>query len=299
MSLPSLRNLQVFEAAARHQSFRAAADALFLTHGAVSRQVRALEAELGVALFLRTGQRVVLTEQGKRLQAAVAAGLRLMTDATADLRRHAARPAARLTVTLLPSFATRWLMARLPRFHEQHPEIAVEVIATVSLLDLAAEHIQLGIRYGEGRWAGVVAEKLATERLFPVAAPGGILRRKRLPRSARELLDYPLLNPEEGWDRWFRRAGVIGTPSHPGPTYSDGALLLQAAEAGQGVALGRELLVADALAAGTLTRLPGPAPQSRRAYYLIYPVHQALTPAAQAFAAWLREAMRATPHSDT
>lgn len=294
MPLPSLRNLQVFETAARHESFRAAADALFLTHGAVSRQVRALEAELGVPLFRRTGQRVVLTEQGRRLQLAVAAGLQQMADAIASLREDRRQAPRRLTVTMLPSFATRWLLPRLPAFREQHPDITVEVIATVTPLDLAREDIELGIRYGGGRWSGMVAERLATETLFPVAAAGGVMGRARLPRSARELLDYPLINADEEWDRWFRRAGVLGRPPRQGPSFSDSGVILQAAETGHGVALGRELLVADALAAGRLVRLPGPRIRARRAYYLIYPEARPLSGAAQAFAGWLRASLSGT-----
>lgn len=291
MPLPSLRNLQVFEAAARHGSFRAAADALFLTHGAVSRQVRALEAELGVPLFRRTGQRVVLTEQGRRLQLAVATGLQQMADAIASLREDRHQAPRRLTVTMLPSFATRWLLPRLPAFRERHPDIAVEVIATVTPLDLAREDIELGIRYGGGRWSGMVAERVATETMFPVAAAAGVMGQARLPRSPRELLDYPLINPDEEWDRWFRRAGVLGRPTRQGPSFSDSGVILQAAETGHGVALGRELLVADALAAGHLVRLPGPRIRARRAYYLIYPEARPLSAAAQAFAAWLRASL--------
>lgn len=293
MSLPSLRNLQVFEAAARHESFRAAADALFLTHGAVSRQVRALEAELGVALFLRVGQRVVLTAEGRRLQAAVAEGLARMADAVESLRADRRRTPHRLTVTMLPSFATRWLLPRLPRFRELHPGVQVEVVATVTPLDLAREDIELGIRYGNGRWAGMVAERLATEQLFPVASARGVMGRARLPGSARELLDYPLVNADEEWERWFRRAGVLGRPRQPGPSFSDSGVILQAAETGHGVALGRSLLVADALAAGSLVRLPGPAIRARRAYFLIHPAGRSLSPAAQAFASWLRQAIDA------
>ncbi|HYD79208.1 MAG TPA: LysR substrate-binding domain-containing protein [Paucimonas sp.] len=293
MTLPSLRNLQVFEAAARHQNFRAAADALFLTHGAVSRQVRALEAELGVQLFARVGQRVVLTPQGKRLQTAVAKALKLMSEATAELRNETAQSGGRLTVTMLPSFATRWLLPRLPDFQARHPDIVVDVIATVSMLDLAERKIQLGIRYGRGKWEGVVAERLARETQFPVAAAGGIRGYPGLPRSAHALREYPLLNPYDEWERWFRRAGVIAHVPDTAPTFSDMGMLLQAAERGQGIALGRKWLVDDAIAAGELVRLPGPAMPSPRSYYLIRPENQPLTPQAEAFSAWLKKTMGA------
>jgi LysR family glycine cleavage system transcriptional activator len=291
MALPSLRNLQVFEVAARHPTLRAAADALFLTHGAVSRQIRALEAELGVALFTRTRQGMVLTPQGQRLQASVAEALKLMSDATVTLGREARSSAARLVVTVLPSFATRWLLPRLPDFHSRHPDIAVEPISAMAPLDLTEKKIDLGIRNGEGTWAGLTSERLATEKLFPVAARQGIAGHDGLPRSAQELLEYPLLNPYDDWQRWFSRAGVTARLPFAGKTFNDATLLLQAAEAGVGVALGRKWLVADALDKGILIRLPGPMIASQRSYYLIYPDNQPLSPHAEAFAVWIRQRM--------
>jgi LysR family glycine cleavage system transcriptional activator len=289
MALPSLRNLQVFEVAARHPTLRAAADALFLTHGAVSRQIRALEAELGVALFTRTRQGMVLTPQGQRLQATVAEALKLMSDATVTLGHEARNSSARLVVTVLPSFAARWLLPRLPDFHSRHPDITVELISAMAPLDLTEKKIDLGIRNGEGTWAGVRSERLAQEKLFPVAAGHGIVGHDRLPRSAQELLEYPLLNPYDDWQRWFSRAGVTARLPFAGKTFNDATLLLQAAEAGVGVALGRKWLVADALDQGILVRLPGPMIASHRSYYLIYPENQPLSPHAEAFAIWIRQ----------
>jgi LysR family glycine cleavage system transcriptional activator len=291
MALPSLRNLQVFEVAARHSTLRAAADALFLTHGAVSRQIRALEAELGVALFTRTRQGMVLTPQGQRLQASVAQALKLMSDATVTLGQEARSSSARLVVTVLPSFATRWLLPRLPDFHSRQPDIAVELISAMAPLDLTEKKIDLGIRNGEGSWAGVTSERLAQEKLFPVAARRGIADHDRLPRSASELLEYPLLNPYDDWQRWFARAGVTARLPLAGKTFDDATLLLQAAEAGMGVALGRKWLVADALDKGILVRLPGPMIASHRSYYLIYPDNRPLSPHAEAFAVWIRQRM--------
>lgn len=291
MALPSLRNLQVFEVAARHPTLRAAADALFLTHGAVSRQIRALEAELGVALFARTKRGMVLTPQGRQLQATVAEALKLMSDAAVTLGRDATNSSARLAVTVLPSFATRWLLPRLPDFQSRHPGITVELISVMAPLDLTEKKIHLGIRNGEGNWAGVTSERLAQEKLFPVAAKNGIAGSDRLPRSAQELLEYPLLNPYDDWPRWFGRAGVTARLPLAGKTFDDANLLLQAAEAGEGVALGRKWLVADALDKGSLVRLSGPMITSQRSYYLIHPENQPLSPHAEAFAIWIRERM--------
>jgi len=292
MPIPSLRNLQVFEAAARHESFRAAADALFLTHGAVGRQVRALEVELGVTLFARVGRRVVLTPQGRQLQVAVTDALKLITDSTSILRREATESSRCLPITVLPSFATRWLTPRLSDFEARYPDIELEVIATIAPLDLAAKRISLGIRNGAGKWEGLSAERLAEESLFPVAAAHGIDGFAALPHSAHELLHYPLLNPYDPWDEWFRRAGVVAAAPRAGATYEDALLLLQAVEEGKGVALGRKRLVEDALRAGTLVRLPGPSIPSRRDYYVVYPEGQPLTEPARVFVTWLHEQMR-------
>jgi len=288
---PPLRSLQIFEAAARHESFRATADALFLTHGAVSRQVRALEVELGIPLFSRVGRRAVLTPEGQRLQLVIADAFKQIADSIHELRQEATQSAYRLPVTVLPAFAARWLTPRLPDFEARHPDITLEVIATIAPLDLAAKQIALGIRNGAGKWPGLGAERLAAETLFPVAAAGGIAGYTGLPRSVHELQHYPLLNPYDEWEKWFRRAGVAARPLGNGTTYEDASLLLQAAERGAGVALGRKWLVTDALNAGTLVRLPGPAIASRRDYYLVYPQGQPLSRAAKVFAEWLHEQM--------
>jgi LysR family transcriptional regulator, glycine cleavage system transcriptional activator len=292
MTGPSLRNLQVFEIAARHPTLRAAADALCLTHGAVSRQIRILESELGVSLFIRTKQGMILTPQGRRLQDAVGNALKLLSDATAKLSEDAADSSARIAVTVVPSFGTRWLLPRLPDFQSRHPDIKVELISAMATLDLAEKNIQLGIRNGGGKWDNLVSEQLAQEEQFPVAAKKGIHGYERLPRSARELIDYPLLNPYDDWQRWFRRVGVTTRPPQTGKTFNDANQLLQAAEAGKGIALGRKWLVADALESGTLVRLPGPSITSPRSYYLVRPHDRPISPAAEVFAGWLRKRIK-------
>ncbi|WDD91543.1 LysR substrate-binding domain-containing protein [Burkholderia sp. FERM BP-3421] len=289
MRLPSLRNLQVFEAAARHQSFREAANSLFLTHGAVGRQVKALEAELGVELFARVGRRVVLTPHGHRLQLAMSSALKLITDTSNELRREAKQSASRLPVTVVPSFATRWLAERLPDFHEQHPEITVELIPTIVPLDLSAKQIPLGIRMGYGNWDGLEAERLAIEYLFPVVAASGVEGFENLPESAQDMLRYPLLNPYDEWERWFKRCGVIAPPMAGGMTYEDSSLLLRAVEERKGIALGRKWLVAGARRDGRLIRLPGPTIRANRDYYLVYPKGAPLPAAARVFVAWLQQ----------
>lgn len=287
MPSPSLRNLQVFEAAARTENFRAAADALFLTHGAVSRQVRALEAELGVNLFERIGRGVVLTAAGKTLQSAVAQAMLLINNATEALAATVENPAGSLTVTVLPSFAARWLLPRMVEFQAQYPDISIDIVATASVLDLNKEGIDLAVRYGKGRWDGLTTQHLADEWLFPVASPSGIRGYKNLPSSARDVASYPLLDPGKDWQRWFRRAGVLTALPQTGMSFNDASLMLQAAESGQGIALGRQMLVTDALATGHLVRLPGPRIRSQYAYFLARAANKPASAASRAFSEWI------------
>lgn len=289
MRLPSLRNLQVFEAAARHQNFREAADSLFLTHGAVVRQVKALEAELGVELFARVGRRVVLTQHGQRLQIAMSNALKLITETTNELRWESTPSTNHLAVTVVPSFASRWLAARLCDFHARHPEVTVELIPTIAPLDLVAKQIPLGIRMGSGNWNGLEAERLAAEALFPVASAGGVEGFDELPASVRDMQHYPLLNPYDEWERWFKRAGVMTPPAVSGMTYEDSTLLLRAVEERKGIALGRKWLVTDSIKDGKLVRLPGPSIPVNRDYYLVRPRSTPLTPAMRCFMSWIRE----------
>jgi LysR family transcriptional regulator, glycine cleavage system transcriptional activator len=299
MQLPSLRNLQIFEVAARHQSFRDAADALFLTPGAVGRQVRALEAELGVELFARVGRRVVLTPQGRELQLAMAGALKLLADSTSRLKREASQQAGHISVTVLPSFSSRWLAPRLKSFHSGHPDTRVDLIATIAPLNLAAKQISLGIRFGSGKWEGLASELLADESLFPVAATKGINGYDGLPSSPNHLLRYPLLNPYDEWGEWFKRAGVVGRIPNKGVTCEDSLLLIQAVERGDGVALARRWLVIDAIKSGTIVRLPGPAISARRGYYLVYPEGQPLSDTARAFISWIKEEIRTAQAEET
>ncbi|TKC88298.1 LysR family transcriptional regulator [Trinickia terrae] len=299
MQIPSLRNLQVFEAAARHESFREAAESLFLTPGAVGRQVRALEAELGVVLFARVGRRVVLTPQGRELQEAMTGALKLLADSTTRLRRQPIQQAGRISVTVVPSFSSRWLGPRLKGFQASHPDIGVDVIATIATLNLVAKRISLGIRFGNGKWEGLVAELLADETLFPVAAAKGVNGCSGLPSSPHHILRYPLLNPYDEWGEWFKRAGVVGRIPDEGVTCEDSLALLQAAERGDGIALARGWLVGDALKSGALVRLPGPAISARRGYYLVYPEGQSLSVSASKFISWLKKEIRAAQAEQT
>ena len=182
--LPPLHTLRAFEVAARQLNFSRAAAELNLTHGAISHQMKALERDLGVALFERRSRGVALTEPGRQLAASVREGLDRIARGVAELRVH---PTRSLTVSVLPAFATHWLIPRLADFNRRHPDIDINVRAGQALADFATDDVDLAVRYGEGRWPNLVAVQLAHEDVFPVCSPrfaGG-----RLPRTLAELAE--------------------------------------------------------------------------------------------------------------
>lgn len=258
--LPPLQALRAFEAAARHLSFSRAADELSLTHGAISHHIARIESDLGGSrLFVRVGQRMLLTETGQVLLADLREGLQRLADAFERARTHRS-PAGQQTrrtlhVGVLPSLAARWLVPRLSRCQAACPEVDIALRPSAALAALDGhDGIDLAIRYGPGRWPGLRAEKLMDSHVFPVCSPA-LLGRTALEAPA-DLLKVTLLrNPRQPWAPWFRAAGLELPEPTEGPLYDDAGLLLQAAATGQGVALARSALAMDDLAAGTLVRV--------------------------------------------
>jgi LysR family glycine cleavage system transcriptional activator len=283
--LPALNALRAFEAAARHESFSRAADELFVTHGAVSHQIRALEAELGVALFARDGKRVRLTEGGRQYASDVRDALLSLADATRKVR--SGDRDRRLVVSMLSSFSARWVTPRVGGFIEKHPEIDLELLSTNALTDFARDDVDVAIRFGFGKYPGLHAEKLLDEVFFPACSPnfnGG-----KLPRTPAELVNLPLLRSnDELWMPWFIAAGLtdISEPKR-GVLYEDSSNLLQAAIDGQGIALVRRSLAMHEIVGGRLVRLSnidGPSPWT---YFFVCPPHQLQAKRVQDFRAWL------------
>jgi LysR family glycine cleavage system transcriptional activator len=290
MSLPPLHTLRAFEAIGRLGSFTLAARELHLTHSAVSHQMRALESSLQATLIDRSRREVALTPQGRQFLATVRPLLQQLLDAAEALRQAGRR---RLRINVLPSFAARWLLPRLGDFFLRHPDIDVEVAATQALVDLPAAGAHLGIRTGQGQWAGVRSELLFEEDLFPVASLAYLREHgiKALPDLARASL---LRDDDHDWDAWLHAAGLAPKPGSFGAVYRDAALVLQAAENGQGVALARGWLALDALRAGRLCRIGELAVPSPSSYYLVTPRDATASPEVETFVAWLR-ACAATP----
>lgn len=283
--MPALPALRAFESAARHNSFSRAAAELHLTHGAVGYQVRALEASLGVQLFTRVGRGLVLTPEGRMLAERVRAAWLDIAAAAQDIRRRA--NANQLTLSVFPSFAARWLVPRLGRFIEQNPDLEVMIQTTGNLVDFSRDAVDIGLRIGNGNWPGLWCELLFGDAHFPVCAPD--FNHGVLPSTPAQLLQYPLLlSSDEPWTPWFAAAGV-DAPEPRGVTYSDAHDLLLATREGQGIALGREMMVADDIVRGSLVRLfdiSVPAPFS---YYMVCPPALAQAGKVKRFRTWIWE----------
>ena len=285
-----LAALRAFEAAARHGSMSAAAAELNVTHGAISRQIAALERLAGFAVFSRGARGVGLTSRGSQLFHEVHGAFERLRSAF-----HAGAEPVRTPVSLttLPSFASRWLMPRLAGFNAEHPGIQVRVHTGLEIADLGGRpgH-DLAIRYGRGTWKGVTAEPLLGGDAFPVCSPD-FLAKVGAPDRAADLLHLPLVHDSgvEWWADWFRAHGVTG-PVPAGVVVDDYALALDFALDGHGLALGRSVLVRSDLARGRLVRPFGRTFMLRLGYYLARAAGHPLGEDALLFAGWLRAAAR-------
>lgn len=264
--LPPLHALTAFEAAARHQSFSKAAQELYLTHSAVSHRIRILEEHLGAQLFLRLSKRIALTPRGESFLATVRETLAALHHAASALKQHARRA---LRISVLPAFASSWLIQRLGDFSHHHPEIDLEVQTTGQLADLRSGEVDLAIRYGAGSWPGLYSSKLFTDRIYPVGSPHYL---DTIPSIARpsDLKGTKLLRHRKlPWNGWFCAAGLDWPEPDSGPIYSDVGLMLEAAANAQGIALARDVLVAPHLERGKLVRVTQVVAPSDWHFYLV------------------------------
>jgi LysR family glycine cleavage system transcriptional activator len=283
--LPPLNALKAFEAAARHESFTRAAEELCVTQGAVSHQVKALEAELGVKLFNRERQRLVITEAGRSYLEVVRDALDRIAAGTERLLQR--QSAGSLTVSTSPNFASKWLVHRLGRFAEMHPGIDLRISASLHHVDFAREDVDLAVRHGDGHAPGLAVARLCAEELAPVCSPK--LRRRSGLREPPDLARYTLLhvNDRKDWETWIAAAGAANVDVSRGPVLNQASMALDAAVDGQGVALARSALAAWDLIAGRLVRpfkLALPVPY---AYWIVCPKVTAKLPKIVAFRDWL------------
>ena len=289
--LPPLETLRVFEVACRHGSYSEAARELHVTHSAVSQRIRQLEEELGLTLFERQGNRMVLTPSGLRLQAGVKNAFSELGAALGSL--HTRRSDVEITVSLLPVMAARWLVPRLPRFRARFPHINLHIKTGRSLANFKSDGVDIAIRFGTGDWKGLRAIKLLNEEFFPVCSPG--LNNGRLPKDPASMLSAPLLIDRNlSWRAWFRSAGLKLNRDITGTSFTDTNALMEAAVTGQGIALGRLSFTRSDILAGKLVRLSEQSLRVAYCHYAVYPISSESNPALVAFRDWLVEEARRT-----
>jgi LysR family transcriptional regulator, glycine cleavage system transcriptional activator len=285
MRLP-LHTLPAFRVVARLANLRAAAEELHLTHSAVSQQLKLLEEQIGFELFDRRGRRVVLNAAGAALLRAVEPALAQLDDGLRAAAAASGNEAQRIRITLLSSFAQRWLLPRMGRWRERHPDISIELHTSQSLVDLQREGFHAALRQGKGEWRGLEAVCLTDSPLIAVGSPEAA--RRVSGRDTAALADEPLLGDATLWQRWLAGAGVRARVN-PVATFSDAGLMLQAAEQNIGLALAREILCADALCEGRLVRLAAHEMPEEAAYgyWLAYPEGLGAWPPLAALRDWL------------
>ncbi|MFD0739659.1 LysR substrate-binding domain-containing protein [Lysobacter koreensis] len=289
MTRPPLHALQGFIAAARSGNLSRAADALHLTVSALSHQIRGLEERVGQRLFVRGARGVTLTEDGRALFERVAPHLDAIELALRPLR--VSRDDA-LTLTLMPSFASSWLMPRLPRFLAAHPQLQISLQSNVGVVDFGREtSLDAGVRFGPGQWPGLDAVHLFDDWVIPTASPALI---ERLGRPTLQTLgDFPLLGAPGGrWSGWFEHFG--GTlPSRFVASFDDSENLHRAAAEGLGIALGRMTLARPMIEAGRLVALFDERLKAEFAHYLVFPPRSRNHAGLAAFRDWLLGEARA------
>ena len=289
--LPPLNALKAFEAAARHESFTRAAQELFVTQGAVSHQVKALEQELGLKLFNRERQRLVITEAGRDYLNVVRDAFDRISLGTERLLQR--QNTGVLTVSTSPDFAAKWLVHRLGHFVEAHPDIDLRVSASLHHVDFAREEVDLAVRHGEGDWPGLDAVMLCSEQMFPVCSPK-LLSGRRGPVRLTDVLKYPLIHTGDRslWTRWLAAAGVDDKAAVHGPVLNRDAISIDAAINGQGIALTRTTLCAWDLISGRLVRPFVEALPLSKSYWIVCPKVVAAQPKIVTFRDWLLSEVR-------
>lgn len=285
--IPSIESLAAFEASARHLSFTRAAAALSLTQSAVSKQVVVLEDYLGVRLFNRVRKRISLTEAGQLYARQLTAGLDRLEHDTVSIMAHRGVGDV-LALAVVPTFATRWLIPRLPDFQRLHPDVTINLSTRADAFLFTDAAFDAAIHAGSAVWPGATSTYLFGEELIPVLAPA--LRKRHRVGTPADVAALPLLHQSarhDAWPRWFEAAGVSGVDAIGGSRFELFAMLAEAARAGLGVALVPRFLVHPELASGELEAPFEIGVSSDMAYYLVCPDGRQDRAALQHFAGWL------------
>lgn len=286
--IPNMGALMAFEAAARHESFTHAAKELFLTESAVSRQIATLEANLGVRLFVRAKQRVVLTRAGRLYGTQVRRALENLDRDTLSIIAHGSG-GGYLELAVLPTFASHWLIPRLKDFNDRTPDVRVNMGVRTDMFSFEESHFEAAIHYGKPTWPGTSSDYLFGEEVVPICSPSLI---SKPIKKAHELLRYPLLHSTtrpDAWSRWFSDLGVEDNATMHGVRYELHTMLIAAAAAGLGIALVPKFFVDGQLQQLGLI-IPFAAESSvDSAYYLVYPTELSHGKPLELFRAWLLE----------
>lgn len=287
-ALPPLPALRSFEAVARLGSVSQAADALCVTHSAVSQQLRLLEQTLGVALLQRDGRGVRLTEAGRQYALQVRIALGGLQEATRLVR---SRPRDdELVIATLPSFGQHWLLPRLPDFQRKHPHYRITLRANLDVQDLRDGLVDVAVRMGRGGWEGVQQQHLFHDVLLVVASPG--FNQGALPQTPLQIVESPIIGSLESWLPWCQAQGVAEPKNYP-LWINDSNLVLAAVQQGLGVALLRLSMVWPLLQQGVLMALSPFSIAHPSAHWLLWPLRESVTRKQEDFADWLHQQVKA------
>ncbi|WP_425410871.1 transcriptional regulator GcvA [Hyphococcus sp.] len=302
--IPPLNALRVFEAAARHLSFTKAADELHVTPGAVSQQIKALEDFLQTPVFRRHKRALLLTDEAQASLPILREGFDKLAEAGQILAKKG--DAGRLTVSVAPSFASKWLVPRLDRFQELHPEIDVWVSADMNVVDFAVDDVDIAIRYGAGNYSGLVTEHLMAEKIVPVCSPQLLTGDNPL-KKPDDLKQHTLLHDSSSekdpgcptWPMWLKAAGVCHKEGERGLKFNQSSLVIEAAVAGKGVALAKSALALADLEAARLVIPFDLTTPTEFSYYVVHPPSKSSSATVKAFKEWVqREANESADASD-
>lgn len=289
--LPSMKALRAFESAARHLSFTKAADELNVTQAAISHRVKTLEECLNVQLFRRFNRKLELTDAGRNYLPSLRHALDIV--GAAGDRVSSQEAAASLRVSVVISFATKWLLPRLQEFKALHPEIDVLVTADDTLVNFGRDAFDVSIRFGRGRYPGLRADPFMKDRIIPVCSPA-LLEGPHPLRKPADLKHHTLLHDLASfgddlldWSYWLEAAGVTGVDPNLGPGFNLWGMLIDAAIAGQGVALARFAIAEGDIDAGRLIQPFGPSLPSEYAYWIVSLPEVAARPNVRKFREWL------------
>ena len=289
--LPPLNTLRAFQVAAATLSFTETADQLFVTQAAISHQIKSLEEFLGKKLFERGNRTLSLTESGRQYLPFIDQMFNVLLEGTETLMQADALPI--LTVSVMPSFATRWLVPRLGLFIKANPDIEFRLAPSRSLTNFTRDKVDIAIRHGGGAYPGLKSIHFLDEQIYPVCSPN--LMEGKYPLNSPHDLKHHVLLHDEGhgdWRTWLIEANSMEVDAAKGPVYTDSSMAVQSAIEGDGVALARSQLVKDDIARGHLVRPFEISQPSKFAYYIVYPLDRPVSHQMTVFMEWLQEQVR-------